>query len=73
MGGPVSPLFQAHTELQHQHISFSQRRVKGFRQKYEFEKRRIMVSDDKHIQIFGYTHEDYEPYHINTYCIDETN
>ena len=32
-----------------------------------------MVADDKHVQIFGYTHEDFQPYHIVTYCIDDTN
>lgn len=73
MGGPVSPLFQARTELRHKFMSFSQKRVKGFRQKYEFEKRRIMIADSKYIQIFGYTHEDFQPYHIVTHCIDDTN
>lgn len=32
-----------------------------------------MVADDKHIQIFGYSNEDYQPYHIVTYSVDQTN
>jgi len=73
MGGPVTPLFQARTELRHKHISFSQKRVKGFRHFFEFEKRRVMVADNKQIQIFGYSHEDFQPYHIVTYHVDTTN
>ena len=67
MGGPVTPLFQARTELRHKYISFSQRRSKGFRQAFEFDKKRIMVSDENCIQVLGYAHEDFHPYHIVSY------
>lgn len=49
MGGPVTPLFQARTELRHKFLAFSQRRAKGFRQTFEFDKKRVLVADDKHI------------------------
>ena len=49
MGGPVTPLFQVRTELRHKHIGFSQYRTKGFRDTFEFEKKRVMVCDDKQI------------------------
>jgi len=32
-----------------------------------------MVADDNHIQIFGYSNEDYQPYHIVTYNVDQSN
>ena len=33
----------------------------------------MLVADDKHIQIFGYSPEDYQPYPIVTYNVDQTN
>lgn len=71
-GGPVTPLFQAKTDLQHSMISFSQRRRKGFRQSFEFDKKRVMVADEKWIQVFGYA-EEMEPFHIVSYSVDQTN
>ena len=63
MGGPVTPLFQARTEIKHKFLDFSQRRSKGFRSTYEFDKKRVLVADSKQIQVFGYSVEDdYAPY-----------
>lgn len=32
-----------------------------------------MVADDNNIQIFGYTPENHQPYHIVTYYINQSN
>lgn len=37
-------------------LCFSQRRYVGFRNKYEFEKKRIMVANDTTYSIIGYDH-----------------
>ena len=55
MGGPVTPLFQVRTEVPHQFLSFSQRRKKGYRSNYEFDKKRVLVANEKNIQILGYS------------------
>ena len=73
MGGPVTPLFQVRTEVPHQFLSFSQRRKKGYRSNYEFDKKRVLVGNEKNIQILGYSQEDYEPYHIITHSLDQQN
>ena len=49
MGGPVTPLFQVRTEVPHQFLSFSQRRKKGYRSNYEFDKKRVLVGNEKNI------------------------
>ena len=46
-GGPVTPLFQAKTDIKPKHLSFSQRRAKGFRSAFEFDRKRVLVSDEK--------------------------
>ena len=48
-GGPVTALFQAKVDIKHKYLSFSQRRVKGFRQAFEFDRKRVMVADEKQI------------------------
>ena len=47
MGGPVTPLFQAKTEIAHKFIDFSQRRLKGYRKAYEFDMKRVLVADER--------------------------
>ena len=37
MGGPVTPLFQARSELKCKFLDFSQRRTKGYRKAFEFD------------------------------------
>ena len=71
MGGPVTPLFQARTGLQLDWISFSQRRRKGYRETFEFDKKRVLISSTKSVQIFGYSQEDYRPYPIVAYNVDQ--
>ena len=56
-GGPVTPLFQAKTDIKPKHLSFSQRRAKGFRSAFEFDRKRVLVSDEKQIQVFGYAED----------------
>ena len=68
-GGPVTPLFQAKVDIKHKFISFSQRRTKGFRQAFEFDRKRVMVADDKVIQVFGFS-EDCQPFHVVSYNIE---
>ena len=46
-GGPVTPLFQAKADIKPKHLSFSQRRAKGFRSAFEFDRKRVLVSDEK--------------------------
>ena len=46
-GGPVTPLFQAKVDIRHKFLSFSQRRIKGFRSAFEFDRKRVMVADEK--------------------------
>lgn len=69
MGGPVTPLFQARTGLPLQWISFSQRRRRGYRETYEFDKKRVLVADSVGIQIFGYSQDEYRPYPIVSYSV----
>lgn len=56
-GGPVTPLFQAKTDIKPKFMSFSQRRAKGFRSAFEFDRKRVLVCDDKQIQVFGFAEE----------------
>lgn len=39
------------------HLSFSQRRVQGFRNKYEFDKRRLILGSDREFAVVGYDYE----------------
>ena len=36
------------------HLGFSQRRKIGFRNKYEFDKKRVLVADQRKIKVIGY-------------------
>ena len=71
-GGPVTPLFQAKVDIKHKFLSFSQRRSKGFRSAFEFDRKRVMVADEKQIQVFGFA-EDCKPFHVVTYNVDQEN
>ena len=44
--------------------------MKGYRETFEFDKKRVLVADAKSIQIFGYSLEEYRPYPIVTYDIN---
>ena len=66
----MTPLFQARTDIKPKHLCFSQRRAKGFRSAFEFDRKRVLVSDEKQIQVFGYA-EDMQPFHVVSYHIDQ--
>jgi hypothetical protein len=36
-------------------MAFSQRRIKGFRNAFEFDRKRVMVADENQISVFGFT------------------
>lgn len=38
-------------------MSFSQRKVQGFRNKYEFDKKRVILASNKEFAVVGYDHE----------------
>jgi hypothetical protein len=38
-------------------MSFSQRRKKGFRNAFEFDHKRVLVADEKQLQVFGFSEQ----------------
>lgn len=54
-GGPVTILFQAGVDLKIDFMAFSQRRSKGFRNAFEFDRKRVMVADKHQISVFGFS------------------
>lgn len=54
-GGPVTILFQAGVDLNIEFMAFSQRRSKGFRNAFEFDRKRVLVADRHQISVFGFS------------------
>eukprot|EP00347_Sterkiella_histriomuscorum_P022530 403338142 len=54
--------FRVKNEINVKTLSFSQKRKIGFRNKYEFEKKRVLIADDRKLQIFQYDKQSQHPH-----------
>ncbi|CDW85419.1 UNKNOWN [Stylonychia lemnae] len=62
-------VFKVKTDVDIQHLGFSQRRKIGFRNKYEFDKKRILVADSQRVKVIGFDQQSQMPYDIAEYEI----
>ena len=54
-------------------MDFSQRKKAGFRNRFEFDKKRIFVADDRNIKVLGYSSEMNAPFEIAWFYLENEN
>ena len=62
--GTVGILFEALLDHPTQYMSFSQRKFIGFRQRYEFDQKRILLASQRRITLLGYHPQSEKPFEI---------